>query len=249
MRIWRLGQRTVLENRLMGKHILIYEVAVREIIELILREKLQPGDQLPAERELANQLKISRACIREALQVLSSNYVVQIKRGSGIYVNVLDEMVISKYAGKEATSEETLKAVKNIIEMRMILETHGFQQAAKAITPEQLHRLYSHEAVEYNTYLNYENNKPTGASMDFEQLILTFQPNSVLAGVHARLNETWKMYMSKLDAVALPPDKRHRDHLAIIIAVENNAPKQIAKAVSAHLDATCDAVERMLKSH
>lgn len=231
----------------MGKHVLIYEVAIREIINLILREGMKQGDRLPPERELATRLKISRACVREALQALSSNYIVQIKHGSGIYVNVLDEMTINKYTGKEVTSAETLVAVKNIIEMRRILETHGFQQAAKSITPEQVHRLYSHEAAEYAAYLAAdESGAPVGARTDFEQLLLSFQPNSILTTTHARLGETWKTYMLKLDAVALPPDKRHRDHLTIIMAVENNERKQIAKAVAAHLEATSKAVERML---
>lgn len=229
----------------MGKQILIYEVAVQEIINLIRTRNLKKGDKLPPERELVKQLQISRACIREALQVLSSNYIVQIKPGSGIYVNVLDKQELSRFSGGKSSKEEVLEAVRNIIEMRRLLETYGFQQAAKTITSEQLHRMYSHEASEFSTYLS-DTKGATGASMNLEQMILACQPNTILAGIHGRLNETWKTYMSKLDAVALPPDIRHRDHLDIIMAVENNQPKQIAKAVAKHLDGTYRAVERLL---
>ncbi len=225
--------------------ILIYEVAVHEIINLIRKQNLQPGDQLPTERELVKQLHISRACIREALQVLASNYLVTIKPGSGIYVNVLDETVMKRYLGKEQTKEDLLNSIKDIVEMRKLIETHGFQQTARTVTTEQLHRFYSHEANEYATYLNEEVG-PTGASMDLEQLILTCQPNAVLASTHARLGEAWKRYMAQLNVVALPPDIRHRDHLAMIMAVEKNQPKLIIKAVANHLDGTLDAVERML---
>ena len=225
--------------------ILIYEMAVHEIVNLIRKLELRPGDKLPTEREMVKRLKVSRACIREALQVLASNYLVTIKRGSGIYVNVIDEVVMKRYLGKESTKEELLSGIKDIVEMRKILETYGFQQAAKTITSEQLHRLYSHEANEYATYLSDEG-RSTGASMDFEHLILSCQPNVMLTSTHGRMGETWKRYMLQLNVVALPPDTRHRDHLGIIMAVEKNSPKQIAKAVAMHLDGTIDAVERMM---
>ncbi len=224
---------------------LVYEVAVREIIHLIRKQNLQPGDQLPTERELVKQLHISRACIREALQVLASNYLVTIKPGSGIYVNVLDATIMKRYLSKEQTKEDLLTSIKDIVEMRTLIETHGFQQAARTVTSEHLHRFYSHEANEYATYLNEEVGS-TGASMALEQLILTCQPNAVLTSTHARLGEAWKRSMGQLKMVALPPDIRHRDHLAIIMSVEKNQPKLIAKAVANHLDGTLDAVERML---
>lgn len=234
----------------MSKHVLIYEVAIQEIVKLIVSNKLQPGDKLPAERDLAKTLNISRACIREALQVLSTNYIVQIKPGSGIYVNILDEAVLGRYVAQEISKSDVLLVLKNIAEMRMVLETHGFQQASKIITPEQLHRLYSHEATEFTTMQNFDSLK-TGtamAGMDLEQLILSFQPNTLLTSTHGRLNVTWKTYMNRIDSVALPPDIRHRDHITIIMAIESKNPKQIAKAVAAHLDGTVLAIEKLTQT-
>jgi len=233
-----------------SKHVLIYEVAIQEIVKLIVSNGLQPGEKLPAERDLAKMLNISRACIREALQVLSSNYIVQIKAGSGIYVNILDEAVLGRYVAKEVSKGDALLVLKNIAELRLVLETHGFQQVAKIITPEQLHRLYSHEAVEFTTMQNYDSLQ-TGtamAGMDLEQLILSFQPNTLLTSTHGRLNVTWKSYMNRIDSVALPPDIRHRDHINIIMAIESKSSKQIAKAVSVHLDGTVQAIEKLTQA-
>lgn len=224
--------------------ILIYEVAIQKIVDLIITRRLQPGERLPAERELAKELQISRACIREALQALSSTRVVKIRRGSGIYVNVLNEAVLARHLRKEPSKEEILDGVRNIVEMRKLLETHGFQQAAKTVTHEQLHLLHSHEAHEYSRLLSGDYYR-SGANMDFENLILTFQPNSLLTNTHGNLNETWKMYMQQLNAIAMPLDIRHRDHLAVILAIESGSAKQIAKAVSVHLDGTFEAVKRL----
>ncbi len=225
------------------KRVLIYEVAIREIIKLILAQNLQPGDKLPTERSLANQLNISRSCIREAIQVLSANYIVTVRQGSGIYVNTLDEAFLSRYTAKEATEADALLMIKNVVEIRRLIETYGFQQAAEVITSEQLHTLYRHEANEYRMWLNQE---LTFGSMDFEQLLLSFQPNPMLTSIHGRLNETWKSCLARLNYVPLPTESRHQDHLNIIMAVEQKNPVKIAKAVANHLESTSRAIKIMV---
>ena len=48
--------------------------------------KLQPGDRLPPERELARILQVGRSSLREATAVLASQGLLTVKRGHGIYV-------------------------------------------------------------------------------------------------------------------------------------------------------------------
>lgn len=235
----------------MKNKILIYEAAVKEIVNLMIGRGMQQGDKLPTERELALQLNISRACIREALRVLSSNYIVKIKPGSGTYVDVLDESVVCRYRAEGFSADEAFVALKNVLEMRYLLERHGFQEAAKTITPEQLNRLYSHEANEYSTMHSMENTADTAdtsrsANMELEQLILTFQHNAIITTTHGRLKATWEAYFSKLSLVALPADVRHRDHMSIIMAIAENSPKKIAKAVTLHLEGTRLAIEKLV---
>ena len=57
-----------------------------QIEDLIASGKLRPGDRLPAERELAQQLDVSRPSLREALLILESRGLLQARRGGGFNV-------------------------------------------------------------------------------------------------------------------------------------------------------------------
>ncbi len=59
---------------------------VRQIEELILRGILRPGERLPAERELAERLNVSRPILRDAIGVLQSSGLVSTKPGAGIFI-------------------------------------------------------------------------------------------------------------------------------------------------------------------
>lgn len=50
----------------------LYEEIVDQILQLIHSGELKPGDRLPPERELAEQLNVSRTAIREAMRALES---------------------------------------------------------------------------------------------------------------------------------------------------------------------------------
>ena len=72
------------------KRVRLYENAVEQIKSLILEKKYKPGDRLPAERSLAEQLSISRHSLREALRILDVMGLLDIRVGDGIYVKEVD---------------------------------------------------------------------------------------------------------------------------------------------------------------
>lgn len=59
---------------------------VEHLQRLILRGGLKPGDRLPPQRELAEQLGVSRPSLREGLTVLETMGLVNVKVGSGVFV-------------------------------------------------------------------------------------------------------------------------------------------------------------------
>jgi len=64
----------------------LYEQIVQQIEESVLNGKLKPGDQLPAERELAQQLGVSRTAVREAVKALREKGLVEAYSGRGTFV-------------------------------------------------------------------------------------------------------------------------------------------------------------------
>ncbi|MGE0151595.1 MAG: FadR/GntR family transcriptional regulator [Reyranellaceae bacterium] len=75
----------------------IFEEVVEQIREQIVTGRLKPGDKLPAERELAEQLGVSRTAVREALRVLEIAGTVQLRKGvhGGAFIAAADPSVIA----------------------------------------------------------------------------------------------------------------------------------------------------------
>jgi len=72
----------------------LYEQIVEQIEESILAGRLKPGDQLPAERELAEQFGVSRTAVREAVKALREKGLVEAYPGRGTFVtNVTSQTV------------------------------------------------------------------------------------------------------------------------------------------------------------
>ena len=64
----------------------LYEQIVQQIEESVLKGTLKPGDQLPAERELAQQLGVSRTAVREAVKTLREKGLVEAYSGRGTFI-------------------------------------------------------------------------------------------------------------------------------------------------------------------
>src|SRR5438876_4864962 len=64
----------------------LYEQIVQQIEESILKGVLKPGDQLPAERELAQRFGVSRTAVREAVKALREKGLVEAYSGRGTFI-------------------------------------------------------------------------------------------------------------------------------------------------------------------
>ena len=61
----------------------VAEMVARRILDMVSTRVLRPGDQLPPERELAEQLGVSRPSVREAFRGLAILGVVRSRQGAG----------------------------------------------------------------------------------------------------------------------------------------------------------------------
>src|SRR5579863_1100400 len=64
----------------------LYEQIVQQIEESIVKGDLKPGDQLPAERELAQRFGVSRTAVREAVKALREKGLVEAYSGRGTFI-------------------------------------------------------------------------------------------------------------------------------------------------------------------
>jgi DNA-binding FadR family transcriptional regulator len=98
----------------------VVDATIKQIVQAISDGKYKMGDKLPNEYELISELGISRNSLREAMRVLSTVGVVEIKRGDGTYVcdqinpSVFDSMIYGLVF--EASSS------KELVELRQGLD-------------------------------------------------------------------------------------------------------------------------------
>mgnify|MGYP001161047758 FL=1 len=155
-----------------------FEQVAEQISKLIKKGKLNPGERLPPERELAKQLEVSRPTVREAMIALEISGMVEVRVGSGIYVL--------------NTSSPDLKLRNNtidigpgpleLIEARKEIEGANAALAAQRIGTDCLEQL--EQAVEKMVHDNM-----TGADGDreFHLLVAKATGNSVLETLTAYL--------------------------------------------------------------
>jgi len=94
------------------------------------------GERLPSERELAEQMGVSRPSIREALQQLELLGIVETVHGGGSVVKNLTEQEISK--PMEIVLKEDRQRVLEVTEVRAFMEAWAARQAAANRTEEEL---------------------------------------------------------------------------------------------------------------
>lgn len=99
-----------------------------DILTMVMIEKrFLPGAKLPNEMELSGELKVSRTTLREAVQILAANGVVEIRRGLGTFVRedfcMDDKKGISSLAAIKTD-------VRDLYEMRLIVEPEAAYYAA-----------------------------------------------------------------------------------------------------------------------
>jgi GntR family transcriptional repressor for pyruvate dehydrogenase complex len=112
------------------------ENVVAYVRDVITKGDFKPGDRLPAERELAVQIGVSRPSVRAGLQALAAMGVVESRRGSGTYIA----------AGPPTLSSGPLQLLAllhgipraEIFEARRILESRTARLAAERATGDAL---------------------------------------------------------------------------------------------------------------
>lgn len=114
------------------------EEVIATIKDLINTGKLKMGDKLPGERELAEQLCVSRACVREALRALSLIGVLTIKQGDGTYLNDTTSQFFSDILNNKISLILEKNDFIQLMEARKILESQLAKLAAQRANPEMI---------------------------------------------------------------------------------------------------------------
>lgn len=115
----------------------LYEQIVEQIEQLILDGKLRPGDQLPSERELAEQFSVSRTAVREAVKALREKGLVEIQTGRGTFITASVNKAFRNTLGWMVKAGEDDQR-RNLVQVRYILEPEIAAIAAEMATGQDI---------------------------------------------------------------------------------------------------------------
>jgi GntR family transcriptional repressor for pyruvate dehydrogenase complex len=197
---------------------------VERIVQLLANGDLKPGDKLPTEMELMEQLGVSRPVLREALSSLETMEVIVRKTREGTYIN--NKIGSKPFSVMLSLSSENLPA---IIEARMMMELGLVTIAAEKINDAELKKLrQSIEAIENSPDNNYGK-----FDREFHRIIAFSVDNPVIEGFISSLLFTH----GKTDSLIEIREKQltAEQHWAIYDALAKRDPEESFRQMYRHL--------------
>ncbi len=121
------------------RRVKLYEEVAARIRDLITDGELRPGQALPSERKLAEQFKVGRAVIREAIRQLEVSGLVESRHGGGNYVR---EVTVEHLVAPIASVLNGMSHLREeLMDARLFFEPQIARAAAARATPEDLRLL------------------------------------------------------------------------------------------------------------
>lgn len=214
----------------------LYEEVVDRLREFIDVHELKPGDRLMPERELAEQLGVSRTSVRQALTALRVLGMVDVRPGDGVYL-VRTEDLIPSLALEVLESEADHPM---IWEVREAVETQAARLAAQRRSEEDLEAMEAAlEAMEESVSAGGE-----GILGDrrFHESILRAAHNPLLQRLFGQLADAIdKTSQGSLSLKGQPPISLEA-HRRILDAVRSGDPDDAAERMRDHLAASARTV-------
>ncbi|MFZ1603926.1 MAG: GntR family transcriptional regulator, partial [Enterococcus aquimarinus] len=98
----------------------LVDQTTERIFRFISEAGYQVGDKLPNEYTLAKELEVGRSTLREAMKMLVSENVVEVRHGSGTYVKNLQRDSEDPFGFSKI--KDSLKLTHDLFEVRLLIE-------------------------------------------------------------------------------------------------------------------------------
>jgi GntR family transcriptional regulator, transcriptional repressor for pyruvate dehydrogenase complex len=213
------------------------DVVSDQIKRLISDGVLMPGDRLPAERDLATQLGVSRPSLREALIRLEADgYIETSGRGGFTVVDVTAPLISKPLAELLLQNPRTSS---DILELRQGLESIATVYAAERATAADLQKIRN--AFEELKACALSEDRVNLAELDaaFHLAIADSTHNVALAhvihGIHTLIREGMRQYHRLIDYDDAKEAQLLLQHQAIFDAVMARDAQKARKAAENHL--------------
>lgn len=210
------------------------EVVAATLRRRILSGELVPGDSLPTEAELINQLGVSRETVRMALRLLDAEGLTTTSQGrSGVRI---------RHPEPERTAHSLVQLFTltgatwgDLLAFRKLLEPAAAGYVAEHATAEQRERVAA--VAERGIAAD-----GTGYH-EFHELLVQASGNPLLTTVLAAVEQAVRWAAAEQDITQYDRDEAAKSHRAIAAAITAKDPHKAERRMSQHLDAALRHVE------
>ena len=217
-----------------------YQKVGLEIQERINQGEFSTGNRLPPERDLAQELQVSRSVIREAIIMLELQGIVEVRQGAGVYViSHPRDAVPTLGLSNSAQRPEDDVGPFELLQARQVLESQIASFAAQNVTKNDILRM--REALELQRRQLDENVTGDDGDEKFHLAIAEATQNSVLIDLVLELWERrnrspmWKQLHQRI------PDLSYRkawieDHEKVLLAIQRRNAEEARAAMLEHFE-------------
>jgi DNA-binding FadR family transcriptional regulator len=215
-----------------------FEETVERLLQAIKLGVVPPGERLPAERDLATRLHVSRVTLREALHALQESGFVESRRGryGGTFV-----CTVSPRAMPTALSR--VDDIEDALILRSVLETGAAEFAAtRPLADEDRVHLRDRLSECDTATLDEYRRKDSRLHLAIAELTGSPSLTAAVADVRMRLNEL-------LDGIPLLPkniEHSNHQHAVLVDAILGGDPVAARRAMTEHLEGTASLLRGFL---
>jgi len=210
----------------------LYEQIVEQIEESILTGSLKPGDQLPAERDLAQRFGVSRTAVREAVKTLQEKGLVEAYSGKGTFITNGTSQAIRQSLDRMMKFGQQYGS-EHLVEVREILEPEIAALAASCATEQHIASL--REAVAVIDRLNDECDAYIEADLDFHLALAEAAANPLILALIDSIVGLLREQRARIFGVDGGPARGQFHHKRILSAIERHDPASAREMMHAHL--------------
>ena len=209
------------------------EVALQAIRKLIAEQGFGPGDVLPSQRDLALQLGVSRASLREALSSLSALGMISVQPGKGVFVQSLVDLPRSE-SGLSWPFAAQASPV-DIFQLRYALEGFAAGLAAVTLTADELDALEDNVEAMRNELRAEDFDAAARLDFEFHRRILLASGNQAMLSI---LSTSAELFLESQKLPFIRPERAMetwQEHRKILRALARRASGAAQKAMQEHV--------------
>lgn len=211
------------------------EQAKRQLLALIENGSLQPGDRMPSERDLSEQLGVSRGTVREAVQFLQALGLLEVRHGSG---TVVSRQSHDRHALQTLWRDWTagnVDRIRELLEVRRGLDAFATELAARRQIPEALQAMA--DAIEQMRIAVRDEDVTAGVQSDvaFHRAVGEATGNVALVDLVDSIGGQLVPERAAVWSTPSRPQRSLDEHTAIYDAVRSGDPARARAAALAHL--------------